>query len=381
MKNTLLLLLLLAVLVSCNGNKQKEVPLQEIPVIKVKKQDLKMFTLFVGQVYGYKDIPIRARVEGYLEGIHFKEGSGVKKGQLLYTIDSQPFEAEVAANQSKLAEAKTMLIKAEAEYNRYKPLVKTNAVSKSDYDAVKAQYEAAIAAVEAAKARLRIANINLSYARIKSPIDGIIGKTMAKVGEFVGRDPNPVILNTVSRLDSIRVEFFISENQYLKLARYMINVDTVSMDMDTGERSKDRLQLVLSDGTLHKYRGHIDFIDRGVDSQTGAMLIQATFPNPDRLVRPGQYAKVKIEQDDGMVLALPQRCINEIQGSYSVYVVNKDNVIEPRIVVVGDKSVDMWEIKEGIKEGELVVIDAIQMVRKGQKVIPKETEFKSKANI
>jgi membrane fusion protein (multidrug efflux system) len=374
-----LVLLSLAILVSCNGKKQQKVPAPEIPVIKVKKQDLKMYSLFVGQVHGYKDIPIRARVEGYLEGIHFKEGSKVKKGQLLYSIDSKPFEAEVAASRSKLAEAQTMLIKAQAEYERYKPLVKTNAVSKSDYDAVKAQYDASKSSVEAAKANLRLAQINLSYTRIKSPIRGIIGKTQAKVGEFVGREPNPVILNTVSRIDSIRVEFFISENQYLRLARYLNTQDSVN-----GNRLKygeDRLLLVLSDGTLHKYKGRIDFIDRGVDSSTGAILLQATYPNPERLVRPGQYAKVKIEHQDGDVIAVPQRCINEIQGNYSVYVVNSDNVIEPRTVEVGYKSGDMWEIKSGLSEGERVVIDAIQMVRKGQTIIPKEIEFKSKANI
>ncbi len=379
MKFFSLLLLSAVVLVSCNGKKQKEAPPQEIPVIKVEKQDLKMFSLFVGQVYGYKDIPIRARVEGYLEGVHFKEGFRVKKGQLLYTIDAQPFEADVAAYQSKLAEAKTMLVKAMAEYNRYKPLVKTNAVSKSDYDAVKAEYEASQAAVEAAEANLDIAKIKLSYTRIKSPINGIIGKTQAKEGEFVGRDPNPVILNTVSRIDSIRVEFFISENQYLRLARYLNKVLT-----GQNHPARDRigkLLLVLSDGSLHKYTGHIDFIDRGVDPNTGAMLVQATYPNPEHIVRPGQYAKVKVVHDEGEVISVPQRCINEIQGIYSVYVVRPDSIIEPRNVEVGYRSGDLWEIKSGLKEGERVVIDAIQMVRKGQKVAPKEIEFKSKAKI
>ena len=370
-------LIAVSVLISCNENKQKQLPPQQIPVIKVEKSDLEMYSLFVGQVYGYKDIPIRARVEGYLEGIYFKEGFNVKKGQLLYTIDAQPFEAEVAASRSQLAETKTMLVKAEAEYNRYKPLVKTNAVSQSDYDAVKAQYEAAIAAVDAAEANLRLAKIKLSYTRTKSPINGIIGKTQARVGEFVGREPNPVILNTVSRLDTIRVEFFISENKYLRLARYINSFGSV--DDKKSFRRTDKLQLVLSDGSLHKYKGRIDFIDRSVNSTTGTILLQASFPNPERLVRPGQYAKVKIPHDKGRVIAVPQRCINEIQGIYSVYVVGKDNVIEPRTVELGYRAGDMWEVKSGLDEGELVVIDAIQMVRKGMKVKPEIIEFKSKA--
>jgi membrane fusion protein (multidrug efflux system) len=377
MKIIHILLISFIVLTSCNKGKQKQIPPQPVPVIKVEKKALDMYSLFVGQVYGYKDIPIRARVEGYLEGIHFKEGFKVKKGQLLYTIDAQPFEAEVAASRSQLAETKTLLVKSEAEYNRYKPLVKTNAVSRSDYDAVKAQYEAAISSVEAAEANLHLAMIKLSYTRIKSPINGIIGKTQAKVGEFVGRDPNPVILNTVSRLDTIRVEFFISENQYLGLARYIHGIDSTSINRSF--RTENRLQLVLSDGSLHKYKGHIDFIDRGVNSSTGAMLVQASFPNPKRLVRPGQYAKVKIPHKEGKVIAVPQRCINEIQGVYSVYVVGKDNVIESRIVKLGYKAGDMWEVKDGLNEGELVVIDALQMVRKGRKVKPEIKEFTSKA--
>ncbi len=378
MKLLSVLLLSAVLFTSCSGNKQKKAPPVEVPVIRVEKMKLPMYYMFIGQVYGFKDIPIRARVEGYLEGIHFKEGFKVKKGQLLYTIDAQPFEAEVAASQSRLAETKTMKVKAEAEYNRYKPLVKTNAVSKSDYDAVKAQYEAAISAVEAAEANLRLAMINLSYTKIKSPISGIIGKTQAKVGEFVGRNPNPVILNTVSRIDNIRVEFFISENQYLRLARSMNNRDSVSNE--NSPRSENNLQLVLSDGTLHKYKGHIDFIDRGVDPNTGAILIQASFPNPERLVRPGQYAKVKIEHKDNNVIAVPQRCIKEVQGEFSVFVVRNDT-IESREVEVGYKAGDLWEIKKGLNEGETIVIDALQMVRKGQRVNPKEIEFKSKAKL
>jgi membrane fusion protein (multidrug efflux system) len=376
MKFIALSLIIMGVFASCSDVKKKKIPAQEITVIKVKKQNVPIYSLFVGQVYGFKDIPIRARVDGYLEGIHFKEGFSVKKGQLLYTIDSQPFEAEVAAQKSKLAEAITLLANAESEYNRYKPLVKTNAVSKSDYDAVYAQFEAAKATVEAAKANLRIAQIKLGYTRIKSPINGIIGKTQAKVGEYVGREPNPVILNTVSRIDNIIVEFFITENQYLKLARYINNLDSAARK---NSYRNDSLQLVLSDGSIHKFRGNINFIDRNVDSNTGAMLVQASFPNPNLLVRPGQYAKVKIKEENNNVVAVPQRCVQELQGQYSVFIVNKDNEIETRTVETGNMSGDLWIIKDGINEGDLVVIDALQKVQKGMVVVPKEIEFESKA--
>ena len=174
----------------------QQLPPPDIQVIQVIQKDVPLQRDFVGQIYGLKDVPIRARVEGYLEGIHFDEGLAVKKGQLLYTIDSQPFEAEVASMQNKVAEAHTYLVNAESELERYKPLAAINAVSKSDLDRVQASRDAAEASWQAAKANLRMAQINLGYCTIESPIDGIIGKTEARTGEFVGREPNPVILNT-----------------------------------------------------------------------------------------------------------------------------------------------------------------------------------------
>ena len=155
--------------------------------------------------------------------------------------------------------------------------------------------------------------------------------------------------------------------------------------LDSTERKNtyrnDRLQLVLSDGSIHKFRGNINFIDRNVDSNTGAMLVQASFPNPNRLIRPGQYAKVKIKEEDDNVIAIPQRCVQELQGQYSVFIVNKDNVIESRTVSVGNISGDLWIINEGINEGDLVVIDALQKVRNGLTVVPKVIDFDSKAQL
>ena len=376
MKFIALSLIVIGAFASCSDVKQKKIPAQEITVIKVEKKDIPYYSLFVGQVYGFKDIPIRARVDGYLEGIHFKEGFSVKKGQLLYSIDAQPFEAEVAAQQSKVAEAKTMLANAESEYNRYKPLVKTNAVSKSDYDAVYAQFEAAKATVEAAEANLRIAQIKLGYTKIESPIRGLIGKTLAKEGEYVGREPNPVILNTVSRIDEIIVEFFITENQYLNFARHMGNLDSIIRKKEF--KKDDRLDLVLSDGTIYKHKGYLNFIDRNVNSSTGAILLQASFPNPEGLIRPGQYAKVRIKAIEGEKIAIPQRCVKELQGENSVFVVNDDNKIEFRKISIDYESGDYYVIESGVKPGERIVIDALQKVRAGMVINPVVIEFKSK---
>ncbi|MBW2177289.1 MAG: efflux RND transporter periplasmic adaptor subunit [Deltaproteobacteria bacterium] len=343
-------------------------PPPKVTVIETQAEEIPLYQEFVGQVYGFKDIAIRARVEGFLEGIHFKEGSTIKKGKPLYTLESQPFEAEVAAKMSKVAEAKTALAYTESDLSRIRPLAEENAVSKSDLDAAVARYEASIASVEAAEANLRAANIQLSYTKIYSPINGIIGKTQAKVGDFVGKDPNPVILNTVSNIDTVLVEFFITETQYLEWNRFMKEREKTGTDA----RKKAGLDLILADGSMYKHKGKVGFIDRQVDPTTGALLIQASFPNPDRLLRPGLFAKVKAKVDvveDGIMI--PQRCVTEIQGLYSVFVVGDGNKIDRREITVGPTIDSSWLIIKGLKPGEKVVYEGLQSARDGMVVNPK----------
>lgn len=349
---------------------QKEPPPQPPPprvtVYQTRAQAVPIYHEFVGQVFGFKDITIRARVEGYLEGIHFQEGSRVQKGTLLYTLESQPFEADVAAKMSGLAEAKTMLAKAESDLNRIRPLAEQKAVSESDLDGAVARYEASVASVEAAEANLRAAGIQLGYTRIYSPITGIIGKTTAKVGDFVGRSPNPVILNTVSRIDTVLVEFFITENQYLEIVRRYAARESASERAEKAE-----LELILADDTLYEHKGRVDFADREVDPTTGAMLIQASFPNPEELLRPGQFAKVRarVKVVEGGIL-IPQRCVVELQGIYSVYVVDQSNKAWKRNVEVGPKIDRFWLIANGLKAGENVVYEGLQRLRDGAAVTP-----------
>lgn len=371
------------VLLSCKNKVQQETQIQEIPVVTVLQKDVPIYEEFVGQVYGEKDIPIRARVEGLLEGIHFKEGLGVAKGQLLYTIDPKPLEAKVNTQRSKVAEAQTMLVKAKSDLARYKPLAEINAVSQSDLDAAQAEYDATISSLEAAKSNLESAQIELGYTKIYSPINGVIGKTIAKVGDFVGREPNPVILNTVSQINNVKVQFFLTESEYLTIIRE-VNVSRKKSGTKDGERleirKKDNLELILSDGSLYDYKGSIDFVDRGVDATTGSMLVQGNFPNPNSVLRPGLYSKVKIEMEvlEGALL-VPQRCLMELQGQYSVYVVSDSNMVEARQVVVGEKLDDYMVISEGLMPNEKIVIDALQKVRTGMQVSPSLIEFESKS--
>ena len=316
---------------------------------------------FVGVTAGAKDITIRARVEGFLQGVHFQEGSWLKKGDLLYTLESQSYEEKVATRMSQVAEVNTMLAKNKGDLARIEPLAKINAVSQSDLDNAQANYDASLSSLEAAKANLRAAQIQLSYTKIYSPIDGIIGKTQAKVGDFVGKDPSPVILNTVSQVDTILVTFFITETQYLALARAIAN-----KDLPESEETKDNFQMVLIDGSLYEYGGNLDFIDRDIDTTTGAILAQASFPNPNKLLRPGQFTKLRVvthEVKDAIMI--PQRSVMEIQGLHSVFVVDGNNEVQTRSVEVGTKIGSAWMITKGLESGEKVVYEGLQKVKDG----------------
>ncbi len=383
-------ILLIGILISissCEEKATKEAPPPEIQVINVIQKDVPIYDYFVGQIYGQEDISINARVEGFLTGIHFKEGLTVEKGTLLYTIDPELFKAAVASEKSKVAEAQTKLVNAENELARYIPLAEINAVSKSDLDFAQASRDATLASADAAKASLRMAEINLGYTRIKSPIEGLIGKTQARIGEFVGRSPNPVILNTVSKISSVRVEFFLTETQYLFLARELRDLELQIggfQSTDTNKRpNTDRveLSLILSDGSTHPYKGSIDFVNREVDASTGAILVQATFPNPDLILRPGQFARVKIKmKDEKGALLVPQRCVTELQGQFSVFVVNAENKIESRQIIIAEKIGDYYIASEGLEPNDKIVLEGLQKVGSGMEVNPVVTEFKSQTN-
>ncbi len=377
MKTKLTLLCILLVLFfSCSQKEeqQAQAPPPQVSVIVTQAKDVPIYQEFVGQIYGFKDIAIRARVEGFLEGFHFEEGSRVEKGALLYTLESQPFEADVAAKMSRVAEANTRRAKAKSDLDRIAPLAKVKAVSESDLDSALAQHEASIESVKAAEANLRAGNIQLGYTKIYSPISGIIGKTNAKVGDFVGRSPNPVILNTVSRIDTVLVEFFITETQYLQVARHLLS----KVESTVQNARKENLELILADGSLYDHKGKVNFVDRDVDPTTGAILVQASFPNPQELLRPGQFAKVKAlvtVVKDGILI--PQRCVMELQGLYSVYVVGDGDKVQTRNVKVGPKIKQFWLITEGLKPGEHVVYEGLQGVKGGAVVKPTMKKIES----
>jgi len=368
----LMLVLPLLLTSSCKEKTQQAALPPEIQVHEVNTYDIPYVVEFVGQTYGLFDIAIRARVEGFLEGVHFEEGSRVQKGRLLYSIDPLPFQAKVAEQESRLAQAKTARVKMKSDLDRIRPLAEMNAVSQRDLDAAVAGHDAAIAEVSAAEASLRASKIELGYTKIYSPITGIIGITEAKVGDFVGREPNPVVLNGVSRTDVILVRFSITEAQYLNIMKHNANLSAE----DKESQADMTLKLLMAGGYVHEQEGTLDFADRSINASTGTLLLQASFENPQRIVRPGQFARVRaiFDIEEGGIM-IPQRCVTELQGRFLVNLVGENNVIESREVGLAFKYGNMWVVDEGLEKGDMVVLEGLQVAREGVKINPLPTEF------
>ena len=380
MKNTLQTLLLTVSLLffsSCVKDESAQLPPPDVTVYQTQAQAVPIYREYVGQVFGFKDIAIQARVEGYLEGIHFEEGKWVEKGTLLYTIESQQFEANVSAMMSGVAEAQTRLAKAETDLSRIRPLAEQKAVSESDLDSAVARYEASVASIEAAQANLRAAKIQLSYTQIHSPITGVIGKTKAKVGDVVGSNPDNALLNTVSQIDTVLAQAFITEDEYLEFVRYTLKERGELPKSKETEETEIEYELILSDDSVYEHKGTYDFINREVDPTAGSMLVQVSFPNPDKILRPGQFAKLKVRialLKDGILI--PQRCITELQGLHSVYVVDSSNTVQKRDIKTGSKSGQFWLVTEGLEPEENVIYEGLQKIQDGLVVNPTIQQIK-----
>lgn len=339
-------------------------PLQ-IPVVEVIERDQPITLEMVGQTLGSSDIPIRARVEGVLDSIHFVEGRAVAKDDLLYTIDPRPFQAKVVEAQGRLAEARTLLAKSKADLNRIRPLAEMKAVSQQDLDGAVAQYEAAIGSVTAVQAQLEQVEIELGYTRIHSPIEGRIGLSKAKVGEFVGQAPNPVVLNFVSQTDPIRVRFAIDERRYLMFARQLRFAD------EGQETAGARLKMILADGTVHEYEGHTVATDAAVNPTTGTFTLEADFPNPDNIIIAGQFARVRaVVETRRNALLIPQRCISELQGKFRVFALTPDGRVQLRDVQPGPRIGSLQIIESGLEPGERVALEGA-LLKDGMKVVGK----------
>lgn len=367
----------------------KAPPTPVVEVAPVELKDVPVYGEWIGTLTGQVNADVKAQVTGYLLTRNYKEGSFVRKGQILFEIDPRPFQAALDQAKGQLAQAQAQLIQNEAQVataeatqlksqldvEKYEPLAKADAVSKQDLDdanqtnlANKAQVQAANAAIAAAKAQIQAdqaavetASINLGFTRIVSPIDGIVGIAQAQVGDLVSTSSGA--LTTVSTLDPIRDYFTVSEQEYLALQKRF---------SDSG-KDQWKLQLILADGTTYPREGDFYFADRQVNQDTGAIQLAALFPNPGNVLRPGQYGKVRaMIRTDENALLIPQAAVNEQQGSYLVAVVGKDNRVTMRPVQVGERTGTMWVIREGLKPGDLVVVEGQQNLRPGMTVQTKQ---------
>lgn len=351
---------------ACKEEKVVMKPL-EVKVTKVAVQDVPITREWIGQTIGAVDIEIRARVNGWLEGMFFKEGSEVSKGSLLYTIDPTELKEAVAEAEAKVASAKTLLMQAEEDVKRYTPLSKAGAVSKRDLEIAISKYDSRKSEVDAAQASLNIAMVNLGYANIVAPITGLIGISAARVGDFVGRPPNPVILNTISRIDSVHVRFSISEQEYLYLVKKLA-------EKDKAEPVKKReFEMILADGSLYNQKGYVIFAQRQIDPTTGTLQLEASFPNREKMLRPGQFAKVRtvVEERKG-ALVIPTRAIIELQGQFTVFVVDENNKVKHRIINTASTFGQYTVVESGLKAGDKVIVEGMLKVKPDMVVNPVE---------
>jgi len=361
MRTSLVLASLLASVVGCKKEAPPPPPV-EVKAATVLQKDVPIYVEAIGQTRGSTEIEVRARVEGFLQTVDFKEGSPVKRGDLLYTIDPRPFEAALAQSRGTLAEAEAQLARATQDVVRYEPLVAKNAIPRQQYETAVVVKRAAEAAVEAAKASMQRAEIDLGYTKVTAPEDGLVGKTEVYPGTLVGRGQS-TLLTHISQVATIHVRFTIPERDYLYYARRREEHGI------SGEPPKLPFELVLADGSVHPHKGQLVFVDRNVDPATGTILMEAAFPNPGFIVRPGQYARVRaaVDMKQGAIL-VPQRAVSELQGIYNVAVVGADDAVEIRMVQTGQRIGNLWLVESGLKAGERIVVEGLQKVRPGLKV-------------
>jgi membrane fusion protein (multidrug efflux system) len=368
MKRALILALSGLVATTVTGCK-KEAPAgaaPEVYVADVIQRDVPVYMELVGQTKGSQDVEIRARVEGYLDRVAFTEGTFVRKGTLLYQIDPKPLEAALANAKANLATAQARLQKANTDVSRLTPLAKQQAVSQQELDNALSAQDAARAQVDAMKAAVDKATLDLGYAHITSPIDGLVGTTQVKAGNLVGRGES-TLLTTVSQVNPILFRAGVSEADYLRVAKRVLERGGLQ-----ATRQKAEVELLLADGTVHAHKGNLDTIERAVDPTTGTLALQFTFPNPERLVRPGQYGRVRgVSEVKTGALLVPQRAVAELQNLYSVAVVGEGDKVAFRNVKVGPRVDGLWVIEEGLKPGEKVVVEGLQRLRDGAVVSPK----------
>ena len=365
---TLGVVLLAAAMAACDGNKEGDKakqaaaapPPPSVVVTEVVQKTVPIYAEYVAQTDARETVEIRARVQSFLEAQHFTEGTIVKKGQLLFTLDKREYEAKLQQAKAQLEGAQARLGKTETDERRLKPLAERRAVPQQDYDNAVANLDTARAGVSAAKADVVGAELDLGYCTIRSPISGLIGKRLVAPGNLVGKG-EATLLDTVSSIDPIRVNTTVSEAEYLRFFAARNDRKDVPTQID----------LILADGSVFPHKGKVVIVDRAVDQKTGTLNIVAEFPNPAGQLRPGQFGRVRAVAEMAKdALLIPKRAVQEIQGMKSVLIVAPDNTVALRTIKPGETVGDMLIVLDGLKPGDRVIVDGIQKARPGSKVNP-----------
>jgi membrane fusion protein, multidrug efflux system len=379
-------LVLLITLASCGDSRAKGAagppPPPGVVVGVVRRQDVPIYVVAVATVTGYIDAEIRARVRGFLQAQRYKDGGMVKAGDLLFAIEPAEYEAALEAAKANLARAETGQMHNNASLERREKLIKSRVVSEQELEDAQAQARDSKNQIEVARAQLRQAQLNVSYTQIRSPISGLAGLALVRVGNLVGQD-GPTLLTTVSQVDPMRVTFPLGEVDYVSSAARLAQLQRRDLAwarrqfvrLDRGGTTDDGdpgLELLLADGKPYRHRGVLVAANRQVDPGTGTIQLQALFPNPENLLRPGQYGRVRMRRPDagGNALVVPETALIQLQGQSSLAVVGPDNRVQLRRVEVGPSAGPLRIIASGVKEGERVVQQGVQKVTDGALVAP-----------
>jgi RND family efflux transporter MFP subunit len=349
-------------------------PAPEVRVTPVIQQDVPVYSEWVSTLDGYVNAQIRPQVSGYIVKQNYREGSLVRKGEVLFEIDPRPFKATLDRAKGDLAQARAQLGKSTLDVERDTPLAEAKAIAKSQLDNEIQAKLGAEAAVESGKAAVEQAELNLEFTKVTSMVDGIAGIAQVQMGNLVG--PNS-ILTSVSQMDPIKAYFPISEQEYVlaqKGSSAASNKHPISFFGNS-------LELILTDGSTYSQKGKILLADRQMDASTGTIRIVAAFPNPGNILRPGQYGRVRVEtkMKKGALL-IPQSAVAQTQGSYQVAVVGSDHKVSMRTVKPGETVGTMWVINEGLKPDEQVVVDGLQQLKEGTAVTPKAAHLSAEGN-
>lgn len=375
-------------LVACAESNAKPAapPPAAVQVAPVAHRDVALYRESLASLDGYVNADIRARVRGILAAQRYKDGATIKEGQLLFAIDRSEYQIAVDSARAAQARAETALAHNKAQLARRQDLGAEKVVSRQEVEDAEAAARDAEDQVRAAAAQLRQATLNLSYTEIRSPVSGLAGLAQVRVGNLVGQD-GPTLLTTVSQLDPIRVSFPMSEIDYVKAAPRLKQLDGRDLAWaqkqfkrlaagggggSAGGADDDAIELVLSDGSIYGHRGVIVAVNRQVDASTGTIQLQALFPNPGNLLRPGQYGRVRLRRRDvgADAMVVPEKALIQVQGTYSLAVVDRNNKVSIRKVEVGPSAGPLRIIASGVAPGDQVVTEGVQKISDGAIVAP-----------